>query len=117
MKPLIYVAGPMQNNQLGCVREVMPVFRWLRERGAVPFLPQLSVLMEMIDPWAYEHYMAYDFDIIAHCQALVRLPGESAGATREMELAEQIGIPVFHWNEDGAQIQLAGWLRNVGASA
>jgi hypothetical protein len=46
--------------------------------GFVPFLPQLSVLHEMVAPLPYEEWLAYDFEVIARCDALVRLPGRLA---------------------------------------
>ncbi len=85
MKPLVYVAGPITGNPWGCVRDA----------GCVPFIPQLSVLHEMVDPQPYGDWLAYDDDIIAHCHALVRLPGDSKGADHEVELAERLGLPVF----------------------
>lgn len=95
MKPLVYVAGPITANPWGCVRDGAAAWRWLRRAGCVPFIPQLSVLHEMVDPQPYEEWLAYDDDIIAHCHALVRLPGESKGADHEVDLANEIGLPVF----------------------
>jgi len=93
-KPLVYVAGPITGDPWGCVRRGTDAFRALREIGCVPFLPQLSVLHEMVDPQPYEAWLAYDFDVIEHCDALLRLHGDSAGADREIAHAEALGIPV-----------------------
>src|SRR5690606_29110388 len=48
--PLIYVAGPISKDPLGCVSQAMQAFEWLRPRGAIPFLPQLSVVGQMVSP-------------------------------------------------------------------
>ena len=98
-KPLVYVAGPITGDPWGCVRRGTDAFRALREIGCVPFLPQLSVLHEMVDPQPYETWLAYDFDVIRNCAALVRLPGHSPGADREVDFANGWGIPVFHFDD------------------
>lgn len=93
--PLVYVAGPMTIDPYGCVRQAVVAFRHLRAAGLTPFLPQLSVLHEMIDPQPYEDWMAYDFDVISNVAAVFRLIGESKGADREVEYARSLDIPVF----------------------
>jgi hypothetical protein len=87
MKPLVYVAGPITGNPFGCVRESMHAFTRLLDLGCTPFMPQWSVIGEMCHPLHYETWLDYDFDIIRHCSALVRLRGESPGADREVEHA------------------------------
>lgn len=85
----------MTNNLLGCVRDAMPTFHALRDIGCVPFLPQLSIVADMIEHNDYETWLDYDFDIIWHCAAVFRLPGESPGADRECAFAKERGIPTF----------------------
>lgn len=92
---LVYVAGPITADPFGCVRTANAVFTDLRALGLVPFLPQLSVLAEMVEHRPYDDWLAYDFDVIRHCAALVRLPGDSPGADREMEHAWSLGLRVF----------------------
>lgn len=94
-KPLVYVAGPITGDPFGCVRQAMGAFQMIRHAGCVPFLPQLSVIGEMVAPQDYEAWMAYDLDVIEHCDALYRLPGESPGADREVEFARKLGLPVL----------------------
>jgi nucleoside 2-deoxyribosyltransferase len=100
VKPLVYMAGPIKGNQLGCVREAIPIFRRLRDIGFVPFMPQLSVIMEMVESMEYEEYMAYDFDMLRHCDLLVRIPGISPGADREVSFCHGHGIPVIILDRD-----------------
>ena len=40
--------------------------------------------------------MAEDSQYVAWCDALIRLPGKSPGADREVEWAEELNKPVFH---------------------
>lgn len=94
-KPLVYVAGPMSADPFGCVRRALPVFDALRSAGCVPFLPQLSIVAEIARDGDYEDWLAYDFDMIDRCDALVRLPGASKGADREVAYAAEQGIPIL----------------------
>ena len=94
-KPLVYVAGPITGDPFGCVRQSAEAFGTLRALGCVPFCPQWSVIAEMVQHYSYEEWMAYDFDVIARADALVRLPGDSPGADREVVHADDLGIPIF----------------------
>ena len=105
MKPLVYVAGPMTSDPYGCVGKACEAFDELRDLGLVPFLPQLSVLAEMVSPRDYEDWLAYDLDVIYNCAAVVRLPGLSPGADRECEYARFIGLPVFCLPGDDAALR------------
>lgn len=96
-KPLVYVAGPITGDPFGCVRQSVEAFTWLRDLGCVPFCPQWSVIAEMVEHRPYDEWMAYDFDVIARADALLRLPGESPGAEREVVEASVLGIPVFRF--------------------
>lgn len=96
-KLLAYVAGPISKNTLGCVRDVQPVFDALRAASFVPFLPQLSVISEMVQSRPWDEWMSYDLDIISHCDLLIVMPGESEGVKREIEFAVSLKVPVFGW--------------------
>jgi hypothetical protein len=50
----------------------------------------------MIHPHHGEHWLAWDFQWLSVCDALVRLPGESKGADREVAFCAERGVPVFH---------------------
>ena len=108
-KPLVYVAGPITRDPFGCVRQSVEAFTTLRELGCVPFCPQWSVIAEMVNGMPYEDWMSYDFDVIARCDALIRLPGESPGAEREVLEATVLGIPVFKAHEGG---KIEAWVED-----
>ena len=94
-KPLIYVAGPISKDPFGCVRVSNHAFSMLRDNGAIPFMPQWSVISEMVRGRDYEYWLEYDFDVIRRCDALFRLYGESPGADREVHFARSLGLPIF----------------------
>lgn len=108
---MVYVAGPITGDPFGCVRQAMETFPLLRELGCIPFLPQLSVIAEMVAPQDYETWLGYDMDVIARCGALVRLDGESPGADREVELALSLSLPVFDWGTPHGRRVLRFWAR------
>src|SRR5512141_1004924 len=80
----VYIAGPISKDPLGGTREAVLEARFLDSQGFACFVPHLSVLSEMIAPREYEEWMALDFAWLAKCAALLRLPGESQGADREV---------------------------------
>ena len=95
----VYVAGPISK---GDVRE--NVERGIKaglellEAGYAPFIPHLS---HLADPKAlagsdlYERWLSLDFSWVAACHALLRIPGDSDGADREVAFARANGIPVY----------------------
>lgn len=108
-KPLVYVAGPVTGDPWGCVKKATVAYRWLRSLGVVPFLPQLSVLHEMVDPQPYEEWLRYDFEVIANCDGLLRLPGESRGADAEVDFANRRRIPVWFMDDSESRSRLIEW--------
>lgn len=93
----VYVAGPISRGAMdqNC-REGILLAERLRAAGLAPFSPHLSILWNMIAPVSYEDWMALDFAWIDRCDALLRMPGESPGADREVAYAKDHGIPVFY---------------------
>lgn len=53
-----------------------------------------------IMPRSYEDWLAYCMIFLPLCQAVLRLPGESSGVDREVEIAKSLGIPVFYSVEE-----------------
>lgn len=97
----VYVAGPIGANddaRAGKITAALDAGVELLRLGFAPFVPHLwaaaSINADGIA--AYEHWMQYDFIWLRQCEILLRIPGASPGADREVEHAEAIGIPVFH---------------------
>jgi len=95
----VYIAGPIsQGNQfLNCVRGVQ-VADTLLQMGYIPFCPHLSYFWHHISgrPPTYGEWLKYDFHWIRLCHAVLRIPGESLGADKEVEFAKKYKIPVFY---------------------
>ena len=94
--PRIYIAGPYtRGGQATHVRNALLTADCLFNRGAVPFVPHLSHFWDMLTPHPYDAWTEYDLEWLRACDALFRLPGESAGADREEAEAVRLGLPVL----------------------
>lgn len=96
----IYVSGPISSDPEGHALTAMREASRLMDAGLHPFVPHLSVWWERHHPRPYESWMAWDFAWLSRCDAILRLPGHSPGADREMAAAAKAGIPSFHSVED-----------------
>jgi hypothetical protein len=101
-RPMIYVAGPISKGAYWInVRNGVDMGHELMKRGYVPFVPMMDFLMVFAYPETqYEALLDYDFQVISRCDALLRIPGESAGADREIAFAHENNIPVFYTVDD-----------------
>ncbi len=105
----IYVAGPLTQGYLtDNVRTAIEVATALLDAGHFPYLPHLSVFWDLVTPQDYETWMALDFEWIAQCEALVRLPGHCPGCEREIQRARELGIPIYHWESVDDRERLLG---------
>lgn len=92
----VYIAGPLTiGPRPENIHNAVMAASKIREAGCMPFIPHLFELWDMIDPHHYEFWMEMDFAWIDVCHILVRLPGESSGADREVSYAQNRGIAVF----------------------
>lgn len=92
----VYVAGPYTHGDVAVnVRNAILMADRLAEAGYAPFLPHLTHFWHMVAPRPYEFWLALDNQFLPHCDALIRLPGLSGGADKEVALAKSLGIPVF----------------------
>lgn len=97
----VYLAGPMTSAPYAGVTLAVQAAERLRKQGYIPVVPQLSALWAMIGTSAtYEEWLAYDFALIDRCDCVLRLPGASSGADREVEYAKEHEIPVFYFESE-----------------
>jgi len=94
----VYVAGPLtKGDQFANVRTAVLAGEELRAAGFLAFVPHLLTLWHLITgSLDYEAAMAWCLGWLATCHAVLRLPGESSGADREVARARELGIPVYH---------------------
>ena len=108
----IYIAGPISNGgtlpheaQRLHVEEACRVAGELLRRGYVPFVPHLTwywaQLIGADGPADWSLWVErYDPEWLRHCDALLRLPGESKGAELECEEMLGLGRCIFESRED-----------------
>lgn len=94
--PFVYVSGPITApDPLRNLSDALDTFHELLDSGLVaPFLPHLSCFAEIHRPRIYDDWLDLDRQVIARCDAVLRLPGRSAGADLEVGWAQGV-IPVF----------------------
>ena len=93
----VYVAGPYTKGDVALnVKAAIEAGNRLLNAGFAPFVPHLTHFWHMLCPQPYETWLDLDNQFILCCEALLRLPGESSGAEKEVALALSLNIPVFY---------------------
>ena len=64
----------------------------------VPHVPHLTLLWHMVTPRPIEYWYALDIQHLSVCEAIMRLPGDSSGADREMVFAKGAGLEVIEFS-------------------
>lgn len=107
----VYIAGPYtQGEQAELVREAVLVGLTVYQHGHLPFIPHLYHFAHYLCPLPYDAWMTLDLSWLAACDAVVRLPGLSPGADREVERAQGLGLEVYDGLDDFlAQAPLVRW--------
>lgn len=105
----VYVAGPISNGESGKmgyqavvdnVRAAIIVGDELADLGYSPFVPHLTHFWNLIMPRPYQSWLEIDDEWVKVSDAVLRLPGDSKGADREVALARKHRIPVFYSVEE-----------------
>lgn len=92
----IYVAGPYSFGDVTAnVRKAVDAATKLLDFGFAPYLPHLTHYWDMMHPRSYLDWCQFDLVWLEKCDAVLRLPGESGGADREVEYARAHDIPVY----------------------
>lgn len=94
--PMVYVAGPYSKpDPVANTHRMVKIADALLDAGFVPVVPHLSLAWHLISPKSYQTWIAYDRQLLLRCDAVLRIPGHSAGATAEVEFALERHIPVI----------------------
>lgn len=92
----VYVAGPYSGDEEANTDQAIAAGEMILAGGYYPYVPHLSHFWHERHPHTYTEWLEFDMAWLARCDALVRLPGESPGAEREVAFARSAAIPVFH---------------------
>jgi nucleoside 2-deoxyribosyltransferase len=94
--PLIYLAAPYSEpDPAANTHRIVKIADALLAAGFVPIVPHLSLAWQLISPKPYATWLEYDRHLLARCDAVLRAPGYSLGATAEVGFAIKRGIPVI----------------------
>jgi len=92
----IYIAGPYTTGDVAVnVHDAYQAANCLADMGFAPFIPHATHFWHMMYPHPYKFWLALDNEFLPFCNAVLRLPGKSNGADKEVELARKLGLPVF----------------------
>lgn len=93
----IFISGPYTNLD-PCIntRNAILAAEKVIERGHIPFIPHLNHLWHLISPHEPDFWYDYDLQWLPICDVILRLPGESEGADREVRWAERLHIRVIY---------------------
>ena len=108
-EPLVYIASPYTSSgrMSDNVGKSMRTFDVLARMRIVPISPLHFHFQHIAYPLSDQRWMEIDLALVARCDAVLRLSGESLGADSEVAYAKERGIPVFYdlsdlfkWSED-----------------
>jgi hypothetical protein len=93
---MIYVSGPYTLGDVAVnVRTAMDAGIHILDKGDAPFIPHLFHFLHLVHERKYERWLDVDLAVVERCDALLRLPGMSSGASAEVHIARDHGIPVY----------------------
>jgi Domain of unknown function (DUF4406) len=87
-----YTLGDVAQNvkvQIDAADEIMNL-------GFCPFVPLLTHFQHVYKPRPYEDWMDIGKEMVRRCDILLRLPGKSKGADKEVKLALSLKKPVIY---------------------
>lgn len=92
----VYVAGPYSKpDPCTNTNYALKIAQDLACKDFIPFVPHLYHFWKIVIPNSEEFFLELDMRWLESCDALLRIPGESFGADREIERARQLEIPVL----------------------
>lgn len=101
MKPLVYISGPFSSAPTSNTNRACRIWDSMRCSGLVtPICPHWSLIQDTLRPISHKEWIDYDLEVVARCDAVLRLEGVSVGADQEVDFATHRGIPVFYTTRD-----------------
>lgn len=98
----VYVSGPISKGNLEHnIKQATDAGEALIRAGFSPLVPQLTCYYAGSPPsampagFSHDDWLDCDLAWVAVSDVVLRLPGESVGADREVAFADEIGVPVY----------------------
>src|SRR3972149_4615952 len=97
MMLFIYVAGPLMTGgqPIVAIENALKYAEILRIHDFIPYVPHLCWFWKLRYPNPETKWLELDFNWIARCDSLLRIPGASYGADKEVLHAKNLGKPVY----------------------
>lgn len=92
---MVYCAGPYISSPTHGTRAAIDAAEVLYAAGYLPFIPHTDLLWDMVYPHDVDFWYALTEEYVPRCDILLRLPGASKGADRELQIAKDNGMPYF----------------------
>ncbi len=108
----VYIACPYTLGDVAMnVRASLFAQDYLESHGFMVYNPLLSHFQHLVIPHCEVDYW-YEKDIrwLKECDCVLRLPGKSRGADREVQIAVDLNLPVYHSAEEVLEVNR--WERN-----
>lgn len=106
---IVYIAGPISNGHRADPRQIYQNVKFaqkfyfeLIEKGYSPICPHLSYYawLDFPDDVHWKRWIDMDLDFVDAAFALLRIPGKSIGADKEVEYAHKLNKPVYYDVDD-----------------
>lgn len=96
VKTYVYIAGPYSQGDVAVnVANAIRAADELAAVGLIPFVPHLTHFWHLLCPHNIAFWYDYDLAWVDFCDCLVRLPGKSTGADKEVERARKWEMPIY----------------------
>jgi hypothetical protein len=93
----VYIASPYTLGDVDAnVHTQISAAHILITQGFSPYVPLLNHYIHLKHPHSYQRWLKIDLSWIECCDCLLRLPGLSKGADREVKEARRLGMKVFY---------------------
>ncbi len=93
----VFISGPYTSGDpVINVRNAILAAEKVIEKGHTPFIPHLNHLWHLICPHDILYWYSYDLEWLDICDIILRLPGRSKGASREVSHAKACGKRVIY---------------------
>jgi len=92
----VYVAGPYTHGDTAeNVKIAINIADRLLEHGCSPFVPHLFHFWHLMHEHDYDTWMNLGTEWLKQCDVVLRLPGFSPGADKEVDIARQYAKHVY----------------------
>lgn len=96
-QPVLYIAGPYTHpDPVHNTHNIIQfASRLLDHKVCYPVVPHTTLLWHAIAPRPVEEWYELDLAVMLRTEGVIRFPGASTGADKEIEAAREHGLPIY----------------------